>query len=214
MRPDNIIITEPSTTTIGSSIPPGFAGANLSVGRDTLFAEQVATLMTHVSSFYPPFTLPDTLPASADTYPPPRIALQDINPAVPLDPKYTPTTSLAKMRAEDFAGTTHAAVLGRLQPLIWAPSLRPVSAANAARALFDCRILPGGARVWPGVRAHLLFGDMTVGVAAWAAAVLRCEHAAASVEARREMEVHVLEDANHFVSAVCLEGCACNSRVP
>ena len=57
-----------------------------------------------------------------------------------------------------------------------------------------------GEKAWPHVRAHLLFCNMTVGAGAWASSTLKCGHAAAPPAARRALEVHTLEDANHFVS--------------
>ena len=192
---------EPSTIAIGATPPSGFSG--LSVDRTMTVEEQARVFFTQVSSFYARFTLPEVIPQTPPAIP--RPPMQELSQT--LDPKHSPTTSTTKMREEDLKSMTYPAIFARAQHLLWAPGMRPAGAANVARALYDCRIMAPGLgdgeheRAWPGVKAHVIWCDMTVGAAAWAVAVLRCEHAAAAPNARRQMEIHTLEGGNHFVSA-------------
>ena len=88
----------------------------------------------------------------------------------------------------------------------WSPNLRLVYEANASRALYDCRLLDDGIRsgsnrkARPVVKVHLVWCDMTVGDVAWAASVFSCKYKEANPVARRPMEVHKVDGANHFVS--------------
>ena len=191
---------EPSTIAIGATPPSGFSG--LAVDRAMPAEEQARVFFTQVSSFYARFTLPEVIPQTPPAIPHPP--MQDLSEA--LDPKHSPTTSTTKMKEEDLRRITYPAIFTRAQHLLWAPEMRPAGAANVARALYDCRILAPGVRegederAWPEVKAHVIWCDMTVGAAAWAVAVLRCEHSAAAPDARRQMEIHTLEGGNHFVS--------------
>ena len=75
---------------------------------------------------------------------------------------------------------------------------------NAGRTLYDCRLLDDGSgsktKAWSAVKVHLVWFDMTVGDVAWAASVFSCKYKEADPAARRPMEVHKVEGANHFVS--------------
>ena len=154
--------------------------------------EQARQFSLVVSSYYPPFTLPGKI--DGDIAYAPRAALQD--------PKYPPTT--AKMTEDELREVTHPVIFQRLQHAIWSPALRLIYEANAGRALLDCRLLDDGTggkkKIWPDVKVHLLWCDMTAGEVAWAAAVFNYRHREADPVARRPMEVHKLEGANHFVS--------------
>ena len=103
----------------------------------------------------------------------------------------------------------HPAIFERVQRAMWSPNLRLVYEANASRALYDvvdCRLLDDGIRsgsnrkVWPPVKVHLVWCDMMVEGVAWAASVFSCKYKEADPDARRPMEVHKVEGANHFVS--------------
>ncbi|KAM5538629.1 hypothetical protein V8D89_007658 [Ganoderma adspersum] len=145
-----------------------------------------------VSSYYPPFTLPDKI--DGDVSYAPRVPLQG-------DPKYVPTT--AKLTEGELCGLIYPAIFKRVQLAMWSPTLRFVYEANASRALCDCRLLDDGSgskkKVWPEVKVHLVWCDMTGGDVAWATAVFNCKYKEADPAGRRPMEVHKLEGANHFV---------------
>ena len=70
--------------------------------------------------------------------------------------------------------------------------------------MYDCRLLDDGSgsnrKVWPAVKMHLVWCDMMVYDVAWAASVFSCKYKEADAAARRPMEVHKVEGANHFVS--------------
>ena len=156
--------------------------------------EQARQFGLVVSSYYPPFTLPDKPEIDGDIAYAPRGPLQG--------PKYLPTT--ARMSEDELRDLTHPAIFERLQHAIWSPALRLIYEANAGRALCDCPRLDDGTgskkKIWPEVKVHLLWCHMTIGEVAWAAAVLSSRHREVDPDARRPMEVHKLEGANHFVS--------------
>ncbi|PIL22932.1 hypothetical protein GSI_15628 [Ganoderma sinense ZZ0214-1] len=169
--------------------PPGMGTAffNPSLSPE----EQALRFALAVSSYYPPFTLPDKIDGDTATYAP-RVPLQD--------PKYVPTT--VKLTEAELRGLVYPAIFQRVQPAMWSPALPLVYQSNASRALCDCRLLDGGSgpkKVWPGVKVHLVWCDMTGGDAAWAASVFNCKYKEADPAARRPMEVHKVEGANHFI---------------
>ena len=83
---------------------------------------------------------------------------------------------------------------------------------NVKKALLDRRHASGEElkEVWPSLRTHTIWCDMSVGDCIWASVLLHSRHAAASKEWRRPMELHQLTGANHFVSttvANCFRSC-------
>ncbi|KAI8978850.1 alpha/beta-hydrolase [Trametes punicea] len=186
----SFIMYDPSSSVIGSKVPLGLSV----VQRDPLLAvdAQVAIFSVAVSSYYPPYAIPDTIDPTP-TFDPPRRPLDDVNP------KYTPTTS--KMTAEVLRSLTHPPVMKELQHLMWGVSADVLN-ANLVRALYDCRFDDGTRKlrkVWPDLRVHVILCDMTLGECAWAVTVIWDGHRKANPEHRRNLEVHKLEDANHFV---------------
>ena len=157
-----------------------------------------------VSSYYPPFTFPDKI--DGDISYAPRVPLLE-------DPKYVPTT--AKLTENELGNLMYPAIFERVQRAMWSPNLRLVYEANASRALYDCRLLDDGSgskrKAWPAVKVHLVWCDMTVGDVAWAAAVFSCKYKEVDPAARRPIEVHTVEGANHFVSVSWTRsiGCEC-----
>ena len=186
---------------MGNPAPPNIR--NVRFDRSIPLEDQAFQFGIHVGSYYPPFTLPAAL-ADVHAYPA-RLALQDTaSPDAPLDPKYIPTVSEPKMTVAEFQSMTHAPIMDPRQPN-WSPLMQPAFAANVARALFNCRLEThdgSGMRkpVWPALRVHVVWCDMTLGEAAWGAAVLKCGYEVAKPESRRPVEFHVLEGVNHFVS--------------
>lgn len=185
---------------MGNAPPPGLK--NVNVDQSVSIEDQARILGIEVGSFYPPFAIPDSL-ASALSHPL-RLALQD--GSGPVEPRYIPTVCEPKMTDEQFRSMTHPPILDRTQHAIWSPIMRPAFAANVTRALYDCGFDDGSGakkKIWPAVRVHVVWCDMTLGEAAWGAAVLKWGYEEAKPESRRPIEFHVLEKANHFVSASC-----------
>ena len=61
------------------------------------------------------------------------------------EPRIAPTTEgkdKGKMTEDEVRAMTHPPILERVQPRIWAVTLRPATRRNLVRALFNCRILP------------------------------------------------------------------------
>lgn len=150
------------------------------------------------ASYYPPYTLPGSVDPPP-VYDPPRRALH-FGPD-PIDPKYTTTTS--RMAPEVFRSVTNPEIMKETQHLIWTLSY-DVYRENLWRALYNCRIVDDGSgtlqKVWPALRVHLIWRDMTTGDCAWTAAVIHAQYNAADPEHRRRVEFHKAEGANHFVS--------------
>lgn len=200
-----LTVVDPSSTAVGCPAPPGIK--NVIIDPSVPLEEQAWQFGLHVGSFYPPFTLPDKLPDERFEQRPPRLALQDTAAltGASLDPKHVPTVSEPKMTKEEFQSMTHPSIMDRTQHAIWSPVIRQAFAANVVRALYDCRLEThdgSGMRkpVWPAVKVHLVWCDMTLGEAAWGAAVVKCGYEEAKPETRRPVEFHVLDGANHFVS--------------
>ena len=183
---------------MGSPPPPGLK--NVDVDRSSTYEEQAERFGLQVGSFYPPFTDSDDLEAAKAH--PPRLALQDSGN--PFDPKYIPTVIESKMTPEEFKSMTHPSIMERLQHANWAAALNAAHAKNVFHTLCDCTFDDGSGmrkKILPAVRMHVVWCDMTLGEAAWAVAVLKGhvrDHAHSS--RAREVDFHVLEGANHFVS--------------
>ncbi|CDO70848.1 hypothetical protein BN946_scf184801.g41 [Trametes cinnabarina] len=170
-----------------------FANAG-KVAEDT--HEQVSIFALDVSAYYPPYEILDSIDPPP-TFDPPRRPLHAIGGEV--DPKYAPTVT--KMTAETLRDLTHPPIMQEYQHLLWA--VHPdVMNTYLHRALYDCRFNDGTGtlnKIWPDLRVHVIFCDMTLGQCAWAATVIRAGHQKANPEHRRTLEVHTLKDANHFV---------------
>ncbi|KAI1783088.1 hypothetical protein LXA43DRAFT_1048049 [Ganoderma leucocontextum] len=190
----SLILYDPSSTAAGIPAPPGLK--NIHPDRTLPPEEQVLLFGGQVSAFYPPFTLPNTIPEAP--WFTPRLALHEV--LGPVDPALRPTTF--KMDAPVLRSVTHAPIMERAQHVIWSPLLRSVFRANVKRALYDCRFDDGsGAKkqILPAVRVHVVWCDRTAGEIAWAVANLNCEYEDAHPEARRPVEFHKLEGGNHFI---------------
>ena len=188
---------DPSSTAAGTPPPPALK--NIRIDRSLPPEEQAFLFGTQVSSFYPPFVLPDTIPETPSYAP--RLALHE-GPG-PVDPKLQPTTS--KMTASELRSVIHVPIMERAQHVIWSPLLREVFRENVKRALYDCRFDDGSGvhkKILPAVKVHVVWCDMTAGEIAWAVANLSCEYKEAAAEARRPVEFHKLEGGNHFVSVI------------
>ncbi|KAH9851679.1 alpha/beta-hydrolase [Lenzites betulinus] len=191
------ILFDPSVTVVGHARPPGLIA--LSRNPSAPAEVQAAEFALAVSSYFPPFTLPECVDPPP-TYDPPRRALHLASD--PVDPRYMPTSS--KMTPEALRSLTYAAVWEDSQHLLWAIGY-DVYRRNLARALYDCRIIRdqdgSGAleKVWPGMRVHLLWCDMSIGDCLWASAVIHAQYPEAHPEHRRPVEFHRLEGTNHFV---------------
>ncbi|KAI0755320.1 hypothetical protein C8Q80DRAFT_1217006 [Daedaleopsis nitida] len=199
----SFILYDPSSMAAGNSPPLGIR--NIHVDRSVPLEDQAYQFGIQVGSFYPPYTLPDSLPGAETLIGSPRVPLQDTAAPTntPLDPQYTPSVSEPKMSVEQFRSMTHPPILSRAHnALFW--FLQDVFAANVVRALYDCQLEThdgSGMRkpVWPALKVHVVWCDMTIGEAAWAVAVLKCGYADAKPTRRRPMEFHQLKGANHLV---------------
>ncbi|KAI0366634.1 alpha/beta-hydrolase [Pilatotrama ljubarskyi] len=190
----SFIMYDPSSTVIGQPLPPGLSALK----RDPSAPPdvQVAQFSLAVSSYYPAYTFPENIDPPA-TYDPPRRPVHES--AEPVSLKYTPTTD--RMSPEVLRSLTHAAVMEQNQHLIWGVS-HDVYRAILARALFDCRFDDGSGmrkKIWPALRVHVIWCDMSIGECLWASVVIRSRYEEAQPENRRPVEFHKLEDANHFV---------------
>lgn len=150
------------------------------------------------SAYYPPFTFPDTIDPLPEYAP--RRALHEEMQRV--DPRFTPTAS--RMSPEELRLAVHAPAIdsnGGSQYLyrILAPD---VYKDNVEKALCDRRFDFGDGleEVWPSLRTHVIWCDMSVGDCVWASVLVYFRHSAAPTEWRRPMELHKLSGANHFVS--------------
>ncbi|KAI0820428.1 hypothetical protein BC628DRAFT_1330448 [Trametes gibbosa] len=202
----SIIMHDPSGTVIGQPRPPGLSALkrNPSAPVDV----QVAEFAAAVASYYPPFTFPESV-NPPPTFDPPRRALHFISPDG-VDTKHTPTTS--RMTPEVLRSLTHPPVMAENQHLIWTLS-HDVYRTNLTRALYDCCMQPvehddssgkgpvmqAEKQVWPALRVHVIWCEMTVGDCAWAAAIIHAQYEAARIECRRRVRFHMVAGANHFV---------------
>ncbi|KAH9851605.1 alpha/beta-hydrolase [Lenzites betulinus] len=189
----SFVMYDPSATTIGRPRPAGLTALRSNPSRP--LDEQVAELALAVSSYYPPFTFPDHIDPMPDH--PPRLPIHLTT--VDVDPKHIPTTS--KMSPDVLRSITHPPVMERNQHLLWALS-HDVYRTNLTRALYDCRFgdeRTGLAKMWPALRVHVVWCDMSVGDCLWASVVIHALYEEADPETRRDVQLHKLEGANHFV---------------
>ncbi|KAI0647699.1 alpha/beta-hydrolase [Trametes meyenii] len=190
----SFIMYDPSSFVVGQPAPSGLGTLRRKPSAPT--EVQLADFALSVSSYYPPITLPNDIDPPP-TYDPPRRAVHES--ADEIDPKYTPTTS--RMAPEVLRSVTHPVIFEQNQHLTWAIS-RDVCKANLSCALYDCRFDDGSGmmkELWPTIRVHVVWCDMTVGDCAWAAAVIRAQYSGATPKHQRPLEFHRLESANHFV---------------
>ncbi|KAI0357368.1 alpha/beta-hydrolase [Trametes cingulata] len=190
----SFIMYDPSSTIVGQPLPPGLSG--ITRDRSAPVDVQVAQFSLGVSAYYPPYNLPESLDPPT-IFDPPRRPVHES--ADPVDPKYTPTTN--RMTPEVLRSLTHPVVMEQNQHLIWGVS-HDVYRALLDRALFDCRFDDGSGmkkEIWPALRVHVIWCDMTVGECLWATLLIRSRYEKAQPEHRRPVEFHKLEDANHFV---------------
>ncbi|KAJ3008093.1 hypothetical protein NUW54_g3292 [Trametes sanguinea] len=190
----SFIMFDPSSSVIGQKIPPGLSSLRRYASAPV--DEQVALFSVDVSAYYPPYEIPDNIDPPP-TFDPPRRPLHEASTEI--DPKYAPTST--KMSPETLRELTHPPIMKEYQHLLW--GVNPdILQANLHRALYDCRADDGnGTRkpIWPDVRVHIILCDMTLGQCAWAATVIRDGHKKANPEHRRNMQLHTLKKANHFV---------------
>ncbi|KAI0669171.1 alpha/beta-hydrolase [Trametes maxima] len=192
----SFILYDPSSFVVGQPAPAGLS--TLRRNPSAPAEVQVAEFAVSVSSYYPPIALPDVIDPPP-TYDPPRRAMHES--ADEVDPKHTPTTS--RMTPEVLRSVTHPVIFEQNQHLTWAIN-RDVCKANLLRALYDCRFDDGSGMmkaVWPALKVHVVWCNMTVGDCAWAAAVIRARYSGATPEHRRPLKFHKLGGANHFVSS-------------
>ena len=151
------------------------------------------------SAYYAPFTFPqalDPLPTYA-----PRTPLHDQPGLADPNEKHTPTTS--RMTPEELRETTHPRVIDAEGSQNLLRILNPdIYKANVESALLDRRFAFGNTleEVWPSLRVHVIWSDMSVGDCVWASVLLKFMHAEAQPEFRRPLALRKLEGANHFVS--------------
>ncbi|OSD07584.1 alpha/beta-hydrolase [Trametes coccinea BRFM310] len=178
----SFVMFDPSSTVIGHSIPPGLS----SLRRDASAPvdEQVAIFAVDVSAYYPPYEIPDDIDPPP-TFDVPRRPLHEASAEI--NPKYAPTST--KMSPETLRDLTHSPIMKEYQHVLWGVN-REVLKTNLHRALYDCRVDDGtGMRkpIWPDV---LRLGRHEI---------IRAGHQKANPEHRRDMQLHMLKNANHFV---------------
>ncbi|RPD77401.1 alpha/beta-hydrolase [Lentinus tigrinus ALCF2SS1-7] len=190
------VLYEPSLASTGGPVPAGLQAIKAVREPGMSLDDLNAAFSTSVSAYYPPFTFPHAI----DPIPnyPPRVALHEQSDHV--DHRLTPTTT--RMSPEELRETVRAEVVDTFGSQNLLRKLDPaIYKANVERALFDRRFAFGDAleEVWPALRVHVVWCDMSVGDCVWASVLLHVRHAAADVEWRRPMTLHKLEGANHFV---------------
>ena len=149
-----------------------------------------------VSAYYPPFTFPDTIEPLPDY--PLRRALHESSRGI--DVKHVPTAS--RLSREELQAQVHTPPIDSNGSQYLLRILTPdVYRANVEKALFDRRYLFGGGleEVWPRLRIHVIWCDMSVGDCIWSSVLLYFRHASAPGEWRRPMELYKLSGANHFL---------------
>ncbi|KAI0326884.1 alpha/beta-hydrolase [Cubamyces sp. BRFM 1775] len=190
----SFIMFDPSSTIIGMELPSGLS--NLRRDPSAALDVQMAQFSLAVGSYYPPYTIPDRIDP-LPTYESPRQPMHQTS--IDVDPKYTPTTS--KMTPEEIRSITYPSILESHQHAVWAVG-NDIVHENLLHAFYDCRYDDGtGAmkKVWPQLRVHLLWCDMTIGECAWAATVVYHGLQNAEPANRRVVEFHKVEGANHFI---------------
>ncbi|KAI0770163.1 alpha/beta-hydrolase [Fomes fomentarius] len=187
------VLYEPSLASTGGSVPEALQAIKATREAAMSLDDLTAAFSTSVSAYYPPFTFPDAI--HPDPRYTPRTALHEHSNSI--DWKFTPTTS--RMTCEELRDMLHSepidtdgsqSLLRRLNPAIYSQ--------NMERALLDRRLV-GGNEILPHLRIHVVWCDMSVGECVWASVLLHFRHAEAQEEWRRPMELHKLEQANHFV---------------
>ncbi len=197
----DVIMTcaEPSLASTGGPVPAGLQAIKATREPRMSLDDLNRAFSLSVSAYYPPFTFPQSIdPLSS--YHPPRLALLEELDHV--DHRLTPTTS--RMTPAELRETVLVEVIDTYGSQNLLRKLNPaIYEANVERALFDRRFAIGDAleEVWPALRVHVVWCDMSVGDCVWASVLLHHRHAAADPEWRRPMTVHKLAGANHFVSA-------------
>ncbi|CDO70847.1 hypothetical protein BN946_scf184801.g40 [Trametes cinnabarina] len=184
--------THPPASALGYVLPANVAALrpNPSASVDQL----VADFAVAVSSYYPPYTMQDSMDPT-----PLSNSLPLHKASAKVDQKFLPTT--VKMKPEVLQSLIHPPIMGEHQRLMWALDI-DILKDNLHRALLDCRFNVGpepSKKVWPNLRVHLIYCDMTFRTCAWGATVVWLEHQRADQEYRRHLELHKLERANHFV---------------
>ncbi|KAJ8462240.1 hypothetical protein ONZ51_g11023 [Trametes cubensis] len=190
----SFIMFDPSISIIGKNIPSGLS--NLRRDPSASIDIQMAQFSVVVGSYYPPYSIPDRTDPPP-IYEPPRQPMHQAS--INVDPKYTPTTS--KMTPEELDSLTHPSILQEFQHAMWAVGDN-ILYENLARAFYDCRFDDGTGvlkKVWPKLRVHLIWCDMTLGECAWAATVVYHGLQNAEPANRRAVEFHKFEGANHFI---------------
>ncbi|KAH9890074.1 alpha/beta-hydrolase [Cubamyces lactineus] len=190
----SFIMFDPSSSIIGKKLPSGLS--NLRVDPSAPINAQMAQFSVAVGSYYPPYSIPDRIDP-LPTYEPPRQPLHQMS--MDVDSKYLPTTS--KMTPEELDSITYPSILGEFQHTLWAVGV-DILHENLVHAFYDCRFDDGTGvmkKVWPKLRVHLIWCDMTLGECAWAATVVYHGLQNADPAKRRAIQFHKLEGANHFI---------------
>ncbi|KAI0923298.1 hypothetical protein AcV7_005849 [Taiwanofungus camphoratus] len=196
----SFILHDTSQTAMGA---PPLEGLYSPFRDETLSAEEkFARFPIWVSTYFTPVNIgpeeDSESPGFADMLRT-RTAVHGIDDSV--EPRFTPTVQ--RMSREELAGALDKDVMMRSQILI--QRLNPaVYRENLRRALFDCYFpnKSGEERlVWPGLKVHVVWCNMTVGDGAYAAHKIMHQAKECAQRGRkgRSLEFHKLELANHFV---------------
>ncbi|TFK90762.1 alpha/beta-hydrolase [Polyporus arcularius HHB13444] len=191
------VLYEPSLASTGGAVPAGLQAIKATREPRMSLDDLNRAFSLSVSAYYPPFIFPqsiDPLPS----YHSPRLALpEELDHVVH---RLTPTTS--RMTPVELRETVLVEVIDTYGSQNLLRKLNPaIYKANIEHALFDRRFAIGDVleEMWPALRVHVVWCDMSVGDCVWASVLLHHRHAAADPEWRRPMTVHKLAGANHFV---------------
>ncbi|KAI0695746.1 alpha/beta-hydrolase [Cerioporus squamosus] len=192
------VLYEPSLASTGGPVPAGLQAIKATREPWMSLDDLTSAFCLSVSGYYPPFIFPQSIDP-LQSYPA-RLALHKPEASDHVDQSLTPTTS--RMTSEELRETVRANVIDTYGSQNLLRKLNPaIYKANVERALFDRRFAFGDVleEMWPALRVHVVWCDMSVGDCVWASVLLHLRHAAADTEWRRPMTLHKLAGANHFV---------------
>ncbi len=190
---------EPSLASTGGTVPEELQGIRATQEPSMSLDDLASAFCLSASAYYAPFMFPQALDPSP-TYEP-HTPLHDQPGLADPNSKHTPTTS--RMTPAELRETTHLPVIDMDGSQNLLRILNPdIYEANMESALLDRRLAFGNTleEVWPSLRVHVIWCDMSVGDCVWASVLLQFRHAEAQPAFRRPLALHKLEGANHFVS--------------
>ncbi|CCM02474.1 uncharacterized protein FIBRA_04574 [Fibroporia radiculosa] len=195
------IFYDMSTTAMGEPAPAGL----YSPFRDSTLSgeEKTAAFPLWVSSYWTQLTLPFAEDSESSEFAPVLLARTPANKGIDGSTKddryslFAPT--ILRMSTQVFADVTDPSVMARSQ-FFFQHVDRTIYQENIRRAIFDCP-LDGENIIWPKVKAHIVWCDMTTGDVAYASNRVKylAKHYSEGAKNKRDLTFHKLAQANHFM---------------